>query len=309
VEPEKVKLQVKQKLKEKADKLTPEQKKALRQQMVAGTLSTKSANRDANAEKEKEKKPEPVLSASEKVRQLALEMRDRVNFLAEPQGAYASAWRRHEAKDGSHIHLHMGHLSKHLVHAQDLTEKVLGHHEVPEDLMTQFHHMLEKFDTEAMSLVRQVDTAMREDESANKKEDGGDFGDALQVLDGLEGLCKAEDWKEAVEHAGKARGKVVGGPTAIARIGGLVKRYVSLWDSLGTDGLKGASYEGLKKLSDCRMEMVSAVAESGEPLLMACCRPETKFYDYVKSLAGQSCSSRDVQAFQGWWEKNHSVVN
>jgi hypothetical protein len=193
VDPERTALQLKKKLQEKAKKLTPEEKKAARQQLVANTKAAKSQGREKD--EEKETKPAKVATPSEQARQRATDLRERVNFLGEKDGAYGPAWAKYFAKDGSATSKHMDDLAGHLAIASDLADKVLFHPEVPADLIQLLDHTMDVFSNQVMPLVNQIDAAMREADAASKPKDGPEeLGDAIQVLDGLAALCDPNQW-------------------------------------------------------------------------------------------------------------------
>jgi hypothetical protein len=124
---------------------------------------------------------------------------------------------------------------------------------------------------------------------------------ALRVLDGLQSSCQnPEQWNAAVKRM-KA-GEVRCPWSSFRKIDALFGRYVTLWERLDTDGLKGASHEILREMEVLRLAIVAIVAESGDIEFMVCCAPGTDFYLKIKALATQSCSSRDIQTLEGWWK-------
>ena len=78
-----------------------------------------------------------------------------------------------------------------------------------------------------------------------------------------------------------------------------IGKYHNLWDSMGTDGLKGMKVEHVKGLENLRQEMAKMVAASSASLDV-----KAAFYAQLKALASQSCSSRDVQNFGGWFDSH-----
>ncbi len=135
---------------------------------------------------------------------------------------------------------------------------------------------------------------------------GPGAGHALAVLDALPAPYPAATWMQAQRQVRTAVQKrwVVGPQAELDQISVLVKKYVNEWTQMGTDGLKGASYEAMARLEALRMQIVLVISNSASIQLKACCCPGTSFYQYIASLAAQSCSSQDVQNFAGWWAAN-----
>jgi hypothetical protein len=182
---------------------------------------------------------------------------------------------------------------------------VLAVQEPADDLVAQLAAAIAATNDVVLPTIRQVDALLRQEEADNGAP--VEVGDAMQVLDGLGTSCDPQVWQTAVANSNGGK-FVLGSADVIDRLTVLIARYVEAWDALGTDALKGASYAGIKELANLRMEIVQTIAESGEPLLMACCCPGTPFHDYIKSLASQTCNSRDVQNFSGWWAKRARTI-
>ncbi|MEG3147767.1 hypothetical protein U1839_24215 [Sphingomonas sp. RT2P30] len=77
----------------------------------------------------------------------------------------------------------------------------------------------------------------------------------------------------------------------------LVEQYEPAWNKAGTDGLKGMRYDdfaAIEKLRQRIAEIVLADDSASADVIAA-------FADQLSRLAAQSCSSRDVQYFHGWF--------
>jgi hypothetical protein len=131
-------------------------------------------------------------------------------------------------------------------------------------------------------------------------------GHALAVLDGLAAAHPPQVWATALKDVRGAisKGWVIGPKAELDQLTVLITKYVGEWDSMGTDGLKGASYESMQRLESLRMQIVQIVSASTDVRLQACCGPGSQFYEFIRKLAAQTCSSRDVQIFEGWWKAN-----
>ena len=130
-------------------------------------------------------------------------------------------------------------------------------------------------------------------------------GHALQVLNGLASGWNQKEWQAAQKTCAKfiSKGIVIGPAAAINDISELLRKYVLLWDKLGTDGLKGANMEIIKAMEEIRLTIVNIVNRSSL-FMMVCCGPGTVFYKNLAALASQECGSRDVQNILGWWNAN-----
>jgi len=90
-------------------------------------------------------------------------------------------------------------------------------------------------------------------------------------------------------------------PSALAnKLKPLIKKYFNAWDKMGTDGLKGMKIEDVRAIESWRQEIAKLVAESTASLDV-----KAAFLQQLNALASQTCSSRDVQNFNGWF-KSHN---
>lgn len=276
--------------------LSKDEKQKIRKQLVELSSESKSRQRE---EKKPEKQVEEI-TPQVRARRDALDLRDRISFITERQGAYRAAWIKYRDRDGSVVAGLMGAIGKHLEVADAIADAVLAVDKPTDDLVHQLEEAIARVNDAVLPTLQRVDALLRQEEIGSHT--SVTVGDPMQVLDGLEASCDPQDWKVAVRNSKGGR-LVLGSAGIIDRLADIIGRYVKTWDSLKTDGIKGASYNGLEKLATLRMEIVQTIAGSGDPLLMACCRPDTDFYNYIKTLASQSCDSRDVQNFPGWWQK------
>lgn len=84
-----------------------------------------------------------------------------------------------------------------------------------------------------------------------------------------------------------------------AKLKPLVESYEPAWNAAQTDGLKGMRFADFKKIALIREAIAEIVIDCNDMDVLAA------FSEKLSALASQSCGSRDVQNFYGWY-KSHT---
>lgn len=232
-------------------------------------------------------------------------------FIVEQKGAYAELWQIYRQGGNPRIEQTMRSIERCYNEALDIRQAIsaiagaesaaAGPAELPGDLIGRIERLVLHMEAAPAALSR-AEALLRADEKSGSGSAAERLGPEA-ILGRMRTADNQEEWDQtARKMAGVLRRGFVMGPAAtIAKIDQLVAKYVGAWDAMGTDGLKGASIEAIRRLELIRVEIANAIANSGSIAMQISCGPGSQFFDYVMSLARQSCSSREVQNFKGWW--------
>ncbi len=232
-------------------------------------------------------------------------------FIMEQKGAYADLWRIYREGRNRIIGETMARLEQYYNEAVDIERAVsarlhtesaaAGPAELPDELIARIQHLSRLMEAAPRALSR-AEALLR---AAEEKEGHGGGGHSPEaILRMMRNAENAAEWDATAKKMSPVlkKGWVLGPAAIIAKIDHLVARYVGAWDAMGTDGLKGASIEAIRRLEMIRVDIATLIANSGNIALQICCGPGSQFFEYIMSLARQTCSSREVQNFKGWWD-------
>ncbi|MFL5657244.1 MAG: hypothetical protein ACJ8CB_24050 [Ktedonobacteraceae bacterium] len=229
-------------------------------------------------------------------------IKGQMDVIMEPGGLYAPLWLRYKEKGADDpVGETMKKVETFYNNLVTLQLSLAGKGELSDGDKEKIKAVSDNLPKLEQALAQAETLVVKSDE---KKSEGA--SDALAILRSMKTKYSEEEWTKAVKtmRAALQKGWVVGDKEVIAKIGGLISEYVKMWDSLGTDGLKGVEMKKLREMEGLRIKIVSLVADSGDIHLQVLCSEGSEFYKYIGALAAQTCSSRDVQIFEGWWKKN-----
>ncbi|MGB3442830.1 MAG: hypothetical protein WBA97_29150 [Actinophytocola sp.] len=292
---ERLRRELQDRLREKG--LSKTERKLIRAQLAAVPKSNPHKREDKAAPP----KETPKVTPQAQARLDAMDLREQNKFIMDRQGAYKAAWIKYFSKDGSDVAAFMGDVAMRLNAGMAIAEKVLSVDQPDDALVHELDAVVAEINGTVRPVLAQVEALLRAEEAASGHQET--IGDPMQVLDSLEASCDPKQWADAVKYSGN--GKVVYGSSAVlARIAKLIDRYVGMWKGIKGDGNDEVAHKVLTAMNQVRMEIVEAIAESGDVMLMVCCAPGTEFHNLFNRLAAQSCRSHDVTIFAGWWAKN-----